>query len=231
MKRKTGWMQTTIIAVFTAMVCSAWAEPAAGEPAAKPEGDKAAVQKQREQEEAKKGLETVKKQIADCEKEIQGIQDRQAAGKEQDMYQEKRLEVVSKQLDLLKYVQTALEANDVNQARVLREQIQTLMSEWWTYGERAARIDAQRAAWTIRLGAEQNPEIKTAWEQLIQSFDAVLKKAAEKKALESELKNLELKQRESASKLERLYRDSQMQKDQPKAEAEKAKPKPADKAE
>lgn len=220
MKRKVGRIAVMILVLSASAVCPGWAEettvkagPNEKKAAVKSDTDKGVAQGQGQPDETKKLQEWVKKQIADSENEAQGIQARKDAGRDLDMllYRDKRLDLLESQLDLLRQAQTALETNDLKRARELRDQAQAMMTDWWNYGEREARIDAQREEWEIRVGNVNDPNVKAAWGELMRANEAVLKKAAEKKVLDGELRDLDARQKESAEKLERLYRDAQRQ--------------------
>lgn len=169
--------------------------------------DKATLQKQREQEQAQKHLDGLKKEIAECEKQIQSINDAVASGKakDQQLYFDKKIGFLKSVLDLLQQSQKALEAQDINQAKALRDQMKVLRVDWETTGDMAAKLEMEKLTINSKYGADTSPEIKAAVEQYLQNGEAILAKT-------KEIRDLQLKQNELRKKMELSYQAIQKQK-------------------
>ena len=224
MKRGSGWFRVLVGACVIGAVCVARAEKAV-EPA-KPAEDKTVKAEAQKKQLAETQLNQVKKQIADRQKALQEATAKLAAGGKSEAmrpYFEKQIEFFKKSLDLLQQLQTALEAQNADQAAALRTQIQALATEW-EIGEPTARMDAERAHFKTLLGDNPGVELKAAWDSYNAACDEILKKLAQKQALEKDLKDLRAKQGEAVQQFQKA---AQLAKQKEKQQAKAAAPNPA----
>lgn len=186
----------------------------------KHEAEKAEMRKKRDAEEMKKRLEDVKKQVAERESSMEKMTKMMAEKKDEDMkpYLEKQIDFNKKQIDLLKQLQTALEGQNREQAEKIHAQIKDLSSAWNGVGEQTARMDAERAKMKKLMGDNPTPEMKAALDAYNASSDAILKAVEKRQALEKEIKELYMKQREA---MEKLYKESQAAKHKDKGKDKK----------
>ena len=212
--------QTTVLALavlasgILALAGTAWSEPSP--PTTQPDPSTGAeLQQKRKEEELQRRAERAKQSVAECEKQIQVIQQKQADNQPpywKPVY-EKSLAFWTKNLELSRGIQKAIEDKQLDKAEKLQQQQQELSAEWWTIGEQKARMEAERARWQVEMGDFANdPEIKAAWEKVNQLNDSLLQKQTAKLALEKETRELRVQLRDASLNLQRVAGEARRKK-------------------
>jgi polyhydroxyalkanoate synthesis regulator phasin len=164
----------------------------------KPDQERLAVNKQREENECRQRLERINNSIAESERNMADCERNIKAAKAECstvvLAMSKRQEFLKKNLELLQKEKGALSALNYEQAKALEEERQELNARWCAKGELTARLEAERAKWNELLARENGPEVKEAFEkwnklgeQLIGKIDAELGLQKEIKCLKSDI--------------------------------------------